>query len=144
VLLTHWQSLYSQGRATGLEALAETARRIEAAFGPRLAWRTCSELAAWTAAAAALRWQVAEEDARLRLRLESRFACEGFTVSLDCRREPRRVRRVGGSGAEGGGCDLPAHPAGRLPLPSGRYTWRAGRLTLCVGLRETVCIEVAL
>jgi hypothetical protein len=45
VLLTHWQSLYTQGTALGLEGLAALAERIQKVFGDRLEWVACSELA---------------------------------------------------------------------------------------------------
>jgi len=144
VLLTHWQSLYSQGRATGLQALAETARRIAEAYGPRLAWRSCSELAAWTASAAALRWRLAPEGRGLCLHLESPFACDGFTVSLACPRKPRQVHLVGGTGERAGpATNLTPHPTGRVPLPTNTYTWRAGRLAVCFDLAGPGRLAVA-
>lgn len=45
VLVTHWQSLYTQGTGLGLEGLAALAERINKVFGPTLEWVTCSELA---------------------------------------------------------------------------------------------------
>ena len=45
VLLTHWQSLYTQGTGLGLEGLASLAERIQKVFGARLDWITCEELA---------------------------------------------------------------------------------------------------
>ena len=45
VLCTHWQSLYSNGRATGLRALRQLCRRIDAQWGKRIEWTKCSELA---------------------------------------------------------------------------------------------------
>jgi hypothetical protein len=45
VLVTHWQSLYTQGTSLGLEGLAALAERIKKVFGPTLEWVTCSELA---------------------------------------------------------------------------------------------------
>ncbi len=44
-LLTHWQSLYTQGTALGLEGLCALAERIGKVFGSRVQWVTCSELA---------------------------------------------------------------------------------------------------
>lgn len=145
-LLTHWQSLYAQGRTTGLEALAETARRLAAAYGPRLAWRSCLELASWTAAAAALRWAIARENAVLRVSLESPIPCGGFTVSLACEGRPRRVAAApSGAGAAGGGMgELPFSPAGRLPLPGGHWTWVGGRLAVCLDLAGPVQLEAEL
>jgi len=45
VFHTHWQSLYSNGRRTGLQALAEVGRRVKEAWGDDAEWVTCSELA---------------------------------------------------------------------------------------------------
>ena len=50
VLVTHWQSLFSNGRRTGLRALAEVGRRVRAAWGPAAQWMSCSEMAAHVAA----------------------------------------------------------------------------------------------
>ncbi|MEW6752526.1 MAG: hypothetical protein AB1505_16290 [Candidatus Latescibacterota bacterium] len=53
VLVTHWQSLFSNGRGTGLRALDEVCRRVARVWGPAVEWTTCSDLAA---AIAAGRW----------------------------------------------------------------------------------------
>jgi len=45
VLVTHWQSLYTQGTGLGLEGLATLAERIQKVFGNSLEWVSCSELA---------------------------------------------------------------------------------------------------
>jgi hypothetical protein len=45
VLITHWQSLYTQGTGLGLEGLNVLAERIQKVFGSNLEWVTCSELA---------------------------------------------------------------------------------------------------
>jgi hypothetical protein len=45
VLLTHWQSLYTQGTALGLEGLRTLAERITEVFGSSIEWVPCSELA---------------------------------------------------------------------------------------------------
>jgi hypothetical protein len=45
VLVTHWQSLYTQGTGLGLEGLQALAERIQRVFGTRLDWVSCSELA---------------------------------------------------------------------------------------------------
>jgi hypothetical protein len=44
-ILTHWQSLYTQGTGLGLEGLRELCERIERVFGAKVEWVTCSELA---------------------------------------------------------------------------------------------------
>lgn len=45
VLLTHWQSLYTQGTGLGLEGLNTLAERIRKVFGSSLEWVSCSEMA---------------------------------------------------------------------------------------------------
>ncbi len=45
VILTHWQSLFAEGRASGLVGLETLFRRIDAVFGDSLEWMTCSTLA---------------------------------------------------------------------------------------------------
>jgi hypothetical protein len=45
VLVTHWQSLYTQGTGLGLEGLSALSERIQKVFGSSLEWVTCSELA---------------------------------------------------------------------------------------------------
>jgi hypothetical protein len=44
VLLTHWQSLYTQGTGLGLEGLSTLAERIRKVFGNSLEWVSCSEM----------------------------------------------------------------------------------------------------
>lgn len=46
VFHTHWQSMFSNGRRTGLRALDELGRRINALWGGHVRWAKCSELAA--------------------------------------------------------------------------------------------------
>jgi len=45
VFHTHWQSLYSNGRRTGLRVLDEVGRRIASAWGADAEWTKCSDLA---------------------------------------------------------------------------------------------------
>jgi hypothetical protein len=45
VLLTHWQSLYTQGTGLGLEGLCALVERIQKVFGNSLEWVSCSEQA---------------------------------------------------------------------------------------------------
>lgn len=53
VLCTHWQSLYTNGRRSGLFVLDEVCRRVSRAWGDQVRWMSCGELAA---AVAAGRW----------------------------------------------------------------------------------------
>jgi hypothetical protein len=45
VLLTHWQSLYTQGTELGLQGLVALAARIRSVFGNSVEWVSCSERA---------------------------------------------------------------------------------------------------
>jgi len=45
ILLTHWQSLYTQGTGLGLEGLRALAERIGKVFGNQIEWVSCSEQA---------------------------------------------------------------------------------------------------
>lgn len=44
VLLTHWQSLFSNGLGTGLAVLEEVGRRVRACLLQEVHWASCSEL----------------------------------------------------------------------------------------------------
>ena len=45
VIVTHWQSLYTQGTGLGLEGFTSLAERMQKVFGSAIEWVTCSELA---------------------------------------------------------------------------------------------------
>ena len=45
VIVTHWQSLYTQGTELGLQGLTTLAERIKKAFGSDFEWVKCSEMA---------------------------------------------------------------------------------------------------
>ena len=44
ILLTHWQSLFSNGLETGLAALDVVGRRVNETLAGEVEWKTCSEL----------------------------------------------------------------------------------------------------
>jgi hypothetical protein len=50
ILLTHWQSLFSNGLETGLAVLDEVGRRIEVTLGDEVEWQSFDEIARRTAA----------------------------------------------------------------------------------------------
>jgi len=50
VILTHWQSLYSDGTCAGLWGLGELLSRLHQRYAGDLAWTTCGELAEQAAA----------------------------------------------------------------------------------------------
>lgn len=45
VMVTHWQSLFSNGRRTGLRILNEVCRRVQGSLDGQVQWAHCSELA---------------------------------------------------------------------------------------------------
>ena len=45
IMLTHWQSLYSDGRMIGLEGFEELAKRIEKTFGNKVEWMKFEDVA---------------------------------------------------------------------------------------------------
>jgi len=45
IILTHWQSLFSRGWATGLDGLGETFARIQRTFGDNVKWMRFGDLA---------------------------------------------------------------------------------------------------
>ena len=45
VIVTHWQSLFTQGTELGLEGLTALAERIQKVFGSTFEWVKCSEMA---------------------------------------------------------------------------------------------------
>lgn len=45
VLVTHWQSLYTQGTGLGLEGITALAERIQKIFGNSMEWVMCSDMA---------------------------------------------------------------------------------------------------
>lgn len=52
ILLTHWQSLYTQGTGIGLEGLSALAERIQKVFGNHIEWVSMTEMAQRSAVAA--------------------------------------------------------------------------------------------
>lgn len=55
VLLTHWQSLFSNGTRAGLDSLEIVGRTVRETLGDRVHWASCSELMEMTIASGARR-----------------------------------------------------------------------------------------
>ncbi len=89
---THWQSLFSEGRATGLADLRVTLSRIRDHLGDRVLWTKCSELARTVVAQAITHAAVTETGDGIEVRLRSTIACPDFTVRLRLEREFRALR----------------------------------------------------
>ncbi|HLV80660.1 MAG TPA: hypothetical protein VKT32_10275, partial [Chthonomonadaceae bacterium] len=82
VLVTHWQSLYSNGSRLGLRTYQEVCARVRALWSDRLAWRKLSEIASQFLAARTVIFQTETTRQEARLRVSSPFATDILTVSV--------------------------------------------------------------
>jgi hypothetical protein len=138
-LLTHWQSLYSNGTEAGIVVLRRVLRRINRLFGRRVTWMKCSEMARYFAAAKAARARpvgraVGSGTARGvadGIMITSPFACSEFTISLPAAQSP--------AGLTVGGSRLTRVPS-PVALCSGAWAWSDGRTYLCFDLGETALV----
>jgi hypothetical protein len=119
---THWQTMFSQGRSVGRDALAAVARRVRERFGDRVEWMRTMDVATYTAAAAALHIEPdraasdsVEDIHRIPLRLTTAFESRRFTMSFiagphlqTVRIDGRPLARVASSEALGEGTFLVA------------------------------------
>jgi len=120
---THWQSLFSEGRETGLRDLRITLGRIREHFGDAVRWTKCSELARVMAAQAVTQAAVEEtHDRALAVRLSSTIACPDFTVRLEVGARPVRSVHAGENELRR------LQPDGNGPLEPN--TWRSDGSTL--------------
>jgi hypothetical protein len=89
-IVTHWQSLYSNGSRFGLRGLGELVSRINK-LGDRITWMRCTDIAQYLACAASLsfrsRTNRSEKDVT-QLDLSSPFDCKDFTFSFEAERIP--------------------------------------------------------
>jgi len=105
-LVTHWQSLYSNGTRYGLHAVGELVRRMNSRLGDKIVWMSCSEIAAYVACAAAANIRVIGDGASIEV--SSPFPCRNLTLSFrsthpveKLRHDGKVLRRVKGSLSEG-------------------------------------------
>jgi hypothetical protein len=79
VFVTHWQSIYSNGKRQGLAGLDEVAARLNRTFGPRLLWMTNGEISRYRAAEETTTITRIDDDT---FQVHALFACPDFTFSL--------------------------------------------------------------
>jgi len=79
---THWQSLFSEGRATGLADLRILMARIREHLGDHIRWTKCSDLADVMVARSTARAAVQDDSDRVRVDITSPTGCPDFTVRL--------------------------------------------------------------
>lgn len=82
VVVTHWQSLFSNGTGLGLEVFREVAARIASRIGPRVAWRKLSEISAHHLAATTTRLEASATTGTVEVTAVSRFSADILTVSV--------------------------------------------------------------
>jgi hypothetical protein len=123
---THWQSLFSNGRAVGLADFRIALSRIQEHFGDRVRWTKCSELARIVAAQAVARPAVVADARSVTVALSSTIACSDFTCRLALPQEPRSVSVAVGDSRAGTPLRRLAPDAAILQPAS--WLWRAGEL----------------
>lgn len=82
VLVTHWQSLYSNGSRLGLQTYQEVVDRIQSHWGERVLWSKLSEIANRFLAARCAKIDTRATAGELSVTITSPFAADIFTVSI--------------------------------------------------------------
>jgi len=82
VLVTHWQSLYSNGSRLGLRTYQEVADRIQALLGERVLWSKLSEITSRYLAARCAKVSAEATASKVAVSVESPFATDIFTLSI--------------------------------------------------------------
>ena len=82
VVVTHWQSLFSNGTGLGLQVLEEVAGRVASQFGPRVAWRKLSEISAQHLAATTARLEATATADTVQVNVTCPFSADILTVSI--------------------------------------------------------------
>ncbi len=134
---SHWQTMFSMGKESGLRDLAEVARRIEEHFGDKIAWTGCADLATYAAASAAVGVTMTDGvTAEGGFTTDAPFGVDHFTMSLPSTRPVRAVR-------------IDGHPLtqslNRRAMTEDSYLVADDRIYLCWKLagRQKVAIELA-
>ncbi|GEM_PF-6694699 len=132
ILLTHWQSLYSDGSGLGLRALAEVVDRIGGLLGDRVLWLRADDLARYVATAASVEHWLEVGDRQLEVHLDSPFACPGLTLDVEIAGSADVVRSVSLDSDDEASVRPLAGPL--AALAPGREGWilHEGRLRLMV------------
>jgi hypothetical protein len=82
VLITHWQSLYSNGSRLGLRTYQEVARRIQSVWSKQVVWCKISELTERFLAAQTVRFVTEATRAQVRTVVTCPFATDVLTFSI--------------------------------------------------------------
>ncbi len=133
VMYNHWWSLMDQGRETGLKVLAGVLPRLRKHYAAQVQWMTCSDIARYYATARACQICAAASDEGAAVRLQSPFACPGFTFSF-CTSRPVKTIAVGDARLK-----RTSRP-GRLD--SGCWRQEVGTVWVCLDVAKQTRIEV--
>lgn len=139
VLVTHWQSLYSNGTRLGLRTYREIAARVAACWGGRVAWRKLSEITSHFLAARTARFETRATRDTAEVTVTSPFATDILTVSVPMPwpLTPTPTVRINGQAA--------AQAADAAALEVGTWLMRGSLLTVSLPLRantaETIQIR---
>lgn len=128
VFHTHWQSLFSNGTGTGLDAFEEVCRRINRTWGPHIRWTSARELADYCAAWAATGLREADEGRRLIV--SAPLTCPAFTCRVPM---PAGAHELSLDGVV-----LDRLPDGDAPLDEGTWRQHATEALICVPLRDAM------
>lgn len=82
VLVTHWQSLYSNSLRLGLRAYQEMAARVASLLGDRVQWRKLSDITNQFLAARTARFEVHSTLRELEITVTAPFSTDILTVSI--------------------------------------------------------------
>ncbi|MHB8568340.1 MAG: hypothetical protein ACYC7D_14305 [Nitrososphaerales archaeon] len=89
ILVTHWQSLYSNGSRHGLAGLQELINRVNSLLGTRIIWMNCRELRDYAACSAACFYRILAKENKIEL--STPFPCDNFTLSFRCETLPDSI-----------------------------------------------------
>jgi hypothetical protein len=82
ILITHWQSLYSNGSRLGLNSYREVIRRIQSHFAHQVEWRKISDIARHFLAAQTAQFTAQATPNRMEVAVTSPFDTDIFTFSV--------------------------------------------------------------
>ncbi len=95
-IVTHWQSLYSNGSKYGLKGLGELVSRINEQLGDKVVWMRCTELAQYLACTSSISFRSRVRDGEssgdvIAIDLATAFASKDFTFSFEADSVPTDV-----------------------------------------------------
>jgi hypothetical protein len=123
---THWQSLFSNGRGAGLDALGQLCERINRTWGDRVRWTSARELATYCTACEATQVEVGDSGRRMAFRAP--FSCFEFTIAVPA--------PIGTTTLYLDNTPLEQLPDGDAPLYEGAWRRDGADALICMPLRD--------